>query len=170
MVLGGVQRDAPFTMIGATAYFSYLGLVKYPFTPQHLYARVGAAGGGTGAQTAEIGFFSTPSPGGIKAGQTLTKLFVSTTMDDLTTAGKKGNPSAFSTVIVPGTHLWGGIRVSMATTQPQVGHLTGDASLGYVLSTASATAFGSGTTYTGALITINNFTTGIAPVLFWTLD
>ena len=133
-----------------TAYFVYLGKTNRKLTATRVLAHVTT--GGTGAQTAEVGLFSTPTAPN-RAGQTLTKLVADGTLGDLTGTGVLGNTTAFSTDIPAGTHLWAGIRTAMATNEPQIVGLTQDMSAGLVLSTATAGALTAGTTFTGALIT-----------------
>jgi hypothetical protein len=137
-------------LTSGTAYFTYLGRLDADKVIKFIKFWVGTAG--AGSQTAEVGLFSTPSAP-CRAGQTLTKLEATGTVDSLTTTGVKGNTSAFTGTRAAGTHLWAGVRTAMATTQPTIFGVWGDFGSGYVLRTASATAFTSGTTYTGALVT-----------------
>lgn len=150
----------------STAYFVYVGQVQSAITVNRVECFVTSVGAGT--QTAEIGLFSSPSAPN-RAGQTLTKIVATGTVDALTSAGLRRNTTAFAQSVSAGVHLWAGIRISMVTTQPQLYGLTADISDGQILSTASATAFTSGTTYSGALITAS-VTAWQAPHLRVTLD
>lgn len=139
--------------VGAVAYFVYLGRLTRQVTALRVLFHVST--GGASTQVGEVGVFSSPtSPN--RLGQTLTKIVADGTLDDLTGTGVKGNTAVFSaasSTIPAQTHLWAGYRVDMASTEPTVYGLTADMSYGQILSTAAATAFTSGTTYTGALIT-----------------
>lgn len=144
------QLIAGTTTTGATAYFVYLGRTNRRLSAQKVLFRVTT--GGASTQAGEVGVFSSPvAPNG--AAQTLTKIVATGTLDDLTGTGTLGNTTAFNKTIPAGTHIWAGYRVDMASTEPTVIGLTGDESNGAVLSLGSATAFTSGTTYAGALIT-----------------
>ncbi len=148
-----LTTSSTFLGVSGTAYFVYIGLVRVAFTPTQVEVHVSTKA--SGAQTAEVGLFSTPAaPNG--AGQTLTKLVASGSLDDLTSADNTrcGNSSALATSVAAGTYLWAGIRTAMATTQPTYVGLIGDMGFGAILRTAAATAFTSGNSYTGALVTI----------------
>lgn len=137
-----------FTLISDTAYFVYLGRTVASITPKYVEFHVVA--GGTGAQTAEVGFFSTPvAPN--KASQVLTKLVSTGTIGDVTGTGVLRNTAAFSTAVVAQVHLWAGIRTAMATTQPALVACYGDWAQGLVLSTATAGALTAAGPWTGAL-------------------
>lgn len=132
------------------AYFIYMGRVAVvTMTIQYVCFRVTSAGGG--AQTAEVGLFSTPSaPNG--ASQTVTKLTATGSLDSLTTNGYKANSSAFSYNIAGGTHLWAGIRTAMATTQPTTNAIQRhEDTSGSVLVTATAGALTGSGPWTGDL-------------------
>jgi len=133
-----------------TAYFVYLGQTNREVTASKVFFTVTT--GGTGAQTAEVGLFSTPTAPN-RANQTLTKIVATGTMGDLTGTGVLSNTNAFSQVIAAGTHLWAGIRTAMATNEPQLYGLTFDQGYGRVLSAAAAGALTGGTTFTGVVVT-----------------
>jgi len=157
-----------FTTLTGTAYFVYVGKLAIDLTPKFVEFWVSTAG--TGAQTAEVGLFSSPA-GPNKAGQTLTKLVSTGTVDSLTTAGIKRNTSAFATSIAAGTHLWAGIRTAMATTQPAVGGLVQDNSQGHALSTGAAGALTGAGPWSGAIIALPSYLNStVAPELRVTLD
>jgi hypothetical protein len=156
------------TTVSGTAYFVYLGRTVTALTPKHVEFYV--SGVGAGGQTAEVGFFSTPNAPN-KAGQTLTKLVSSGTVDSLTTTGVRRNTSAFATSVPAGTHLWAGVRIAMATTQPQLSGLCMDWSQGRVLSTASAGALTGPGPWTGAIISNPSYlNTAMCPDLRGVLD
>ena len=143
-----------FLGISGTAYFVFLGLVRHDFTPTYVKFHVTTKG--AGAQTAEVGFFSSPAAPN-NAGQTLTKLVADGTVDSLTASDGviRGNTSAMATSISAGVFLWAGVRTAMATTQPTYAGLRGDISLGCILSLAGADTFTSGTTYAADAIAIS---------------
>lgn len=154
-----------FTLIEDTAYFVYVGQVP-ACTPKYVEFQVTTVG--TGAQTAEVGLFSTPSAPN-KASQSLTKLTADGTVDTLTVGtGMKRNTSAFSTAIADGTHLWAGIRTAMATNEPTLRGIELDFAQGYVLTTAKAGALTGSGPWTGALTAGSAVTVG--PTLRVTLD
>jgi hypothetical protein len=140
-----------FLLIEDVAYFVYLGRVVVAFTPKHVEFHVST--GGTGAQTAEVGFFSSPAAPN-KAAQSLTKLVASGTVDDLTTVGVKRNTAAFATSVAAGTHLWAGIRTAMATNEPTVLGLGGSMGQGGLLTTATSGSLTAAGPWTGALATV----------------
>jgi hypothetical protein len=137
------------TMVADTAYFVYLGRTTRAITPKYVEFFVYTAG--TGAQTVEVGFFSSPAAPN-KANQSLTKLVSDGTVSDLTTTGVKRNTNAFATAIPVGTYLWAGIRTNMATTQPVVYGQGQDWNQGACLSTAAAGALTGAGPWTGATI------------------
>lgn len=157
-----------FTTISGTAYFVYLGRVAAAFTPKHVEFLVGTAG--AGAQTAEVGIFSTPS-GPNKASQSVTKLEASGTITSLITTGVKRNTTPFVTLVAAGTHLWAGIRTAMATTQPGIGGLTQDMSQGRILSTAASGVLTGTGPWTGAIIAVGTYlNTTLCPDLRLVVD
>jgi hypothetical protein len=156
------------TTVSGTAYFVYLGRTVTALTPKHVELYVSTVG--TGAQTAEVGSFSTPNAPN-KASQTLTKLVSSGTVDALTATGVKRNTSAFATSVPAGTHLWAGVRTAMATAQPQISGLCMDFSQGRVLSTASAGVLTGTGPWTGAIISNPSYlSTAMCPDLRGVLD
>jgi hypothetical protein len=156
------------TLTSGTAYFVYLGRTVAALTPKYVEFYVNTAG--TGAQTAEVGFFSSPNAPN-KGALSLTKLVSTGTVDALTSGGVKRNTSAFATSVPAGTHLWAGIRTAMATTQPAISGLCMDFSQGRVLSTASAGALTGTGPWTGAIVAIPLYlNTAICPDLRGVLD
>jgi hypothetical protein len=133
-----------------TAYFVYMGTLKRKVTALRVYFTVTTAG--VGAQTAEVGLFSTPTAPN-RLGQTLTKLVASGVVTDMLNTGVHSNSTSFALDIAAGIHLWAGLRTAMAGTEPWCWGLNADMSYGRVLSTATAGALTAGTTFTGALIT-----------------
>lgn len=146
-----------FTLVSDTAYFVYLGRVTK--TSTFAFTRFGVRSAGVGAQTAEVGFFSTPAAP-LRANQTVTKLAATGTVDDLTTIGTKGNTGTLAQSVAAGTHLWAGIRTALAVTQPALYGLIADHGHGRVLSTAAAGALTGAGPWTGALITDAGATMG----------
>lgn len=138
-----------FLLISGTAYFVYLGRTVQAITPK--FVEFFLATIGAGAQTAEVGLFSTPN-GPSKAGQTLTKLATSAGLDSLTaTPTVKRNTVAMATLIAAGVHLWAGIRVAMATTQPTLRALNDDWGQASILALAAAGTFAATATFAGAV-------------------
>lgn len=136
-------------LISATAYFVYMGRTTKILTPQYVEFFVSTIG--AGAQVAEVGLFSTPL-GPNNAGQSLTKIVSTGTVDGLTGTGMKRNSAPFATQVPAGTHLWAGIRTAMATTQPTIESLCKDFSEGAVLTTAGAGVLTGAGPFTGAQI------------------
>jgi hypothetical protein len=156
------------TLTSGVAYFVYLGRTVTALTPKHVEFFVSTAG--SGAQTGEAGFFSSPnSPN--KAAQTLTKLVATGTLDSLTTTGVKRNTAAFATSVPAGTYLWAGLRTAMATAQPAIAGLCMDFSQGRILSTAGAGVLTGTGPWTGAIVTVPGYlNTPICPDLRGVLD
>jgi hypothetical protein len=152
-------------VISGTAYFVYVGRTTQAFTP---FVNFFVSTLGAGAQTAAVGLFSTPAPPN-RAAQTLTCLSFSATLTALTSTGMKRNTTALSAVANE-VNLWAGVRIAMATTQPQIGPwLQNDFGQGTVLTTAGAAVFSNGATYAGALVTAA-LATNAVPSMFLSLD
>lgn len=154
-----------FLTISGTAYYVYVGRIVKPITVTFVEFHVTTAG--AGAQTAEVGLFSTPNPPN-KSGQTLTKIVATGTVDSVTTTGVKRNTSTFAQAISAGTHLWAGVRFAMATTQPTCGGLAGDMSQGHVHTTTGGGALTGLSTAAGSIPAIATAT--VAPDLRVVLD
>lgn len=154
-----------FLTISGTAYYLYLGRIARDITV--LFAEFHVTTAGAGAQTAEIGLFSTTNPPN-KSGQTLTKIVASGTVDSVTTTGVKRNTSSFAQAISAGTHLWAAIRFAMATTQPTCSGRAGDMSQGHVLTTTGGGALTGLSTAAGTIPAIATAT--VAPDVRVTLD
>jgi len=156
------------TLTSGTAYFVYLGRTVAALTPKYVEFYVNTAG--TGAQTAEVGFFSSPAAPN-KSAQTLTKLVSTGTVDSLTSGGVKRNTAAFATAITAGTHLWAGIRTAMATTQPAISGLCMDFSQGRVLSATLTGALTGTGPWSGAIVAVPSYlNTAVCPDLRGALD
>lgn len=157
---------AGFLLISGTAYFVYLGRTKKSITPKYVEFWMSTAG--SGAQTAEVGFFSTSGPPN-KGALSLAKLVSTGTVDTLTaTTGMKRNTSAFATAVNAGTHLWAGIRTAMATTQPTIYGLMGDWGGGQMQAAAGAGVLTGAGPWSGAIITAS--ISAICPDLRGMLD
>jgi hypothetical protein len=156
------------TVVSGTAYFVYLGLLTALAQPK--FVEFFATAPGSGSQAAEVGFFSSPAAPN-KANQSLTKLVSTGGVDALTTSGVKRNTSAFATDIAAGIHLWAGIRIAMATTQPTISGLCADFSQGRVLQTPAAGVLTGAGPFTGAIIGQGSYVnTALVPDLRATLD
>jgi hypothetical protein len=155
-----------FLLISGTAYYVYLGKTMRPLTVAFVEFYMTTVG--TGAQTAEVGLFSTPlAPN--KAGQTLTKIAATGTVDSLTaTLTAKRNTASFAQAIAAGVHLWAGIRSAMASNQPTCLGMTTDCLQGNILTTTGQGALTGLTTTAGGIVAINTAT--VCPALFATLD
>lgn len=159
-------ESGTFTPVSGTGYWVYLGQTTQALTPK--YVEFVVTGVGTGAQTAEVGLFSTPAAPS-KAAQTITKLVSTATVDALTSTGVKRNTTNFSTAVAVGTHLWAGIRTAMASTQPTIRGLTDSYSQGDVLSLAASGVLTGAGTWAGAIPAIS-LTLAEHPALRVTLD
>jgi plastocyanin len=154
-----------FLTIGGTAYCVYVGRVAQAITAAFVEFHVTTVG--AGAQTAEVGLFSTPTAPS-KSNQTLTKIVATGTVDSLTSTGAKRNTSNFAQVVQAGTHLWAVYRVDMATTEPTCGGIAGDMSQGHILTLVGASALTGISTIAGVIPAIATAT--VAPDLRVTLS
>lgn len=150
----GFMRSALPTIAGAAltadkAYWVYVGRCARDIKMNQVHFYVST--GGTGAQAAEVAIATGSAPN--SANQTLTVVQVAATLSDLTGTGVMVNTTGFSYVPDIGAHLWLGLHVNMASTQPTVYGHTFDCSNGEILSTATAGVLAVGSTYTGSLIT-----------------
>lgn len=170
-VLGGLGLDGNFGLATGTAYFGYFGF----FLPQAVinYVRVALEVNGAGTQAGEVGLFSTTTaPNG--SGLSLTKLTATSSLDSLTSGSpsRKGNSSSLAYTTSVGTHVWGGIRVSMGTTQPKTLSHFGDRGTGTLQIVTSASAFTNAGPWAGTVPALSNWLNSgaQAPALFWSLD
>lgn len=137
-------------LVSNTAYFVYLGVIQPSVTIKFVEFNVITLG--VGAQTAEVGLFTSPLPPN-KGSLVLTKLLATGTVDALTATGVKRNTAAFNQLITPGSlFLWVGIRTAMATTQPTLRAVNDDMAQGYALTTAAAGALTGTGPWTGAIV------------------
>lgn len=154
-----------FLAISGTAYYVYVGKVEewttFAFVELHCTVI------GAGAQTAELGLFSSPlAPN--KTGQTLSKLVATGTVDALTSTGVKRNTASFALAVAPGTHLWAAARFAMATTQPSMVGLGNHMSQGALLTTTGGGALTGVSSPVGTIPAIG--TALVAPDLRVTMD
>lgn len=154
-----------FVTISGTAYYLYLGRIARDITVT--FAELHVTTAGAGAQTAEIGLFSTSNPPN-KSAQTLTKIVATGTVDAVTATGVKRNTASFAQLIPAGTHLWAGVRFAMATTQPTCAGRAGDMSQGHILTTTGGGALTGLSTASGTIPAIATAT--VAPDVRVTLD
>lgn len=136
-------------LTSGTAYWSYVGLTTVAVTVKFVEFSVTTAG--AGAQTAEVAIASSPSAPN-KANQSLTKLAATGTLNSLLATGVCRNTSSLATVVSAGTHLWAGVRIAMATTQPQIIGIGGDFGQGQYLTTAASGALTGAGPFTGTLV------------------
>lgn len=151
----------------AVGYWAYVGQMESAVTVKFAEFIVSTAG--VGAQTAEIGLFSSPNPPN-KANQTLTKLVATATVDTLATTGVKRNTASFAQVVAANVHLWAGIRISMVTTQPQIIGLANDYAQGQILTAAAPGALTGAGPFTGSIIAADLSAQWRVPDLRVTLD
>lgn len=163
------RSGAAKLLITNTGYFVYVGQVAVACTPK--FVELHASGAvGAGAQTAEVGLFSTPAAPN-KTAQSLTKLTATGTVDALTSNGVKRNTAAFTTVVAAGTHLWAGMRTAMATTQPTIEGLNFDMGQGAIMTATTPGALTGAGPFTGVLVTASlHGATSDVPDLRVTLD
>ena len=154
-----------FTLVSDTAYWVYLGYVADLATLA--YVRFVVRTAGSGAQTAEVAFASTPNHPN-RGSQTLTKIVASGSLDALTATGVRANSSSLATALTEPVHLWAGVRTAMATSQPAVVGCMGDFSDGFVLETAAAGALTGSGPWTGSVPAFQA-TAPIAPYLIGAL-
>lgn len=159
------QLTSGFTLISGTAYFLYMG--KLARTTTFNKVRVVVKTGGTGAQTAEFGIFSSPAEPS-RAGQSITKIVSTGTVGDLTTTGQKTNTSAFAQSVAAGTHVWAGVRTALASTQPQFAMVFGDKDQGRILELAGSGALTGAGPWAGGIIT--DTAQGLGPDIEITID
>lgn len=146
-----------FLAISGTAYFVYVGQVNAAFVPQtvEIYCTVVEVG----AQTAELGLFSSPAPPN-KAGQTLSKITSTGTITSMLATGVIKNTTPFNTSVAAGTYLWAGFRTAAATTQPTLNGVSYDMVEGNILTTAGASALTTAGPFVGATIAVTTATVG----------
>lgn len=161
----GRAAVATFLTISGTAYYVYVGRIVREVTVAFCEFHVTTAG--AGAQTAEIGLFSSTNPPS-KSGQTLTKIVATGTVDAVTATGVKRNTTTFAQSIPAGTHLWAAIRFAMATTQPTCAGLAQDMSQGHIHTTTGGGALTGLSTAAGTIPAIGTAT--VAPDVRVTLD
>lgn len=154
-----------FLTVSGTAYYLYIGRIVRAITVAFCEFHVTTIA--AGAQTAEIGLFSSSNAPN-KSGQTLTKLVATGTVDSTTTTGVKRNTASFAQAVSAGTHLWAGVRFAMATTQPTCSGVAGDMSQGHVLTTTGGAALTGLSTAVGTIPAIGTAT--VAPDVRVTLD
>jgi len=140
-----------FITVSGTAYYLYVGRVPVDTTVKFIELYCTTIG--AGAQTAELGLFSTPLPPN-KSAQTLTKLVATGTVDSLTATGVKRNTSSFAQLVAAGTYLWAAFRTAMATTQPKTWGVGGDYSEGMILTTTGGGALTGLSTAAGTIVAI----------------
>ena len=137
-------------LTSGTAYGIFIG--RMPTAQIWDYVGLVVTVAGAGAQTAEVGFFSSPDQPN-NANQTLTKLGATGTIGALTATGIIKNTAALACSVPAATYLWAVFRVAMATTQPTVVALGNDFASGNILTLAGASALTSITTIAGVVPT-----------------
>lgn len=151
--------------INDTAYFVFLKRLEFTCTPKYVRFLVRVVGGG--AQTAEVGLFSSQSPPNAGA-LDLMPIAVTGTVDALNGLGMKRNTNPFTTEIPAGTYVWAGIRTAMAGAQPTLAGLSFDLGTGQILAAIAAGVLTAAGPWTGAIQAANTEVT--SPMLVATLD
>lgn len=172
---GHLQHGANFQTIAAKAHFNYLGY--FPLSVAMKYAGCFAVTTtSVSDDNGEVGFFTTPLPGGCKANQTLTPLSATAfkTVWD-TFVGQTSQYRRNSVAMAEnanGVHLWAGARWNNGGARPIVLGVTCDGGQGYMLETAGAAAFDGLTTYAGVIPTSAGVgsSTAIGPWLYAECD
>lgn len=139
---------ANLLITSGTAYWVFVGQLLRPIYVTHVAFRVTTAG--AGAQTAEVGIFSTLDPPD-KVAKVFNKIISTGTITSLTSTGIKRNTTAFNIAIPAGTNLWAGLRTAMATTQPTIRNMQNDWGSGYYQTTAASGVLTGAGPWTGAL-------------------
>ena len=153
-----------FTLISGTAYFLYFGYVEQRVTAQYV---VGSATiTGAGAQTAEIGLFSSTVPPN-KGNITLATIVATGALVSLTAVVPYliRNNVAFNTAIPSGVYLWAGIRTAMAATQPQMSLANFDMSEGFIQTIAGSGVLTGGGPFVASIPALVTGAAGVAPYL-----
>lgn len=129
------------TTVQGTGYWVYFGRTSRSIVANFVELMVTAAG--SGAQTAELGLFSSPLPPN-RTAQTLTRIVATGTIGSLTGPALVRNTADFNTPIAAGVHVWGGFRESLVTSRPALYGLTADMAEGRILSLAASGALTGG--------------------------
>ena len=154
-----------FVPSDGTGYFTYLGVVPDDLTYAQLRLYVTAIG--VGVQTCEFGFFSTPlAPN--RAGQTLTKIVASGSVDSMLSTGLKTNSTPFAVAEAAGAHLWGSARFSFTLGLPTVSAVANDMAQGCVLLAVACGALTGLTTVAGTVPAASLL--GLSPDFLATVD
>jgi hypothetical protein len=135
-------------LVSGAGYFVYLGRLSRVTTVRWVVFYVTVAGGG--AQTAEVGYFSSAAAPSGNANTTLTTIAATGSVTSLTSTGQKSNSTDLNTSVAAGTHLWVGMRTAMAVTQPTIMGLYLDLLSSRVTSAAAPGALTAGGPFTGA--------------------
>jgi hypothetical protein len=120
--------------VSGTANFIYLGYFPVAIPVTAIFFGVSTIG--AGAQTAEVGLYSTPlGPNG--AGQTLTRIAAQAVVSNLTTLGGKTEVVAWTLGV---GHMWTAVRTAMVTTQPRISATADQSLVGELLQIAASGA------------------------------
>lgn len=165
VMMSSLHASTTQTQTSGTASYVYVGRTYSAAVWKFVKFRLNTVG--AGAQTGEVGLFSsTNAPNG--TAQTLTKIWADSTLDSLTVGtGIKKNTTASAVSVPAGTHLWAACRFAMATTQPNLAVLIDDWQLGYALQQTGSASLTTLTTVTPSLLAA---VTTLFPDLRVTLD
>jgi Collagen triple helix repeat (20 copies) len=141
------------TPILGTANFAYLGYFPVAIPVTKVFFGITTAG--AGAQTAEIGLYSTPlGPNG--TAQNVTQVAAQSIVSNLTTTGSKTETVAWTL----SGHMWTAIRTAMALTQPRFCATSDQGQWGEILQVAAS---GDLNVFAGGATTIVAFNQGTQP-------
>ncbi len=135
------EQEASQVQSSGQASFVYMGVVLQPFVPKYVAYRCTTAG--TGAQTAEAGWFISHEPPrhGRSYPPALYQWDVSASLTALTGGTRSiRNTTPFTKALPRGAHVWAAWRVAMAATQPAMRITLSDWTQGRVLYLAGASA------------------------------
>lgn len=158
-----LEHGGTFLLISGTAYFVYMGEAT-SFGNTEKFCKFNVTTAGAGAQTAEVGIFSSPLPPN-GTNQSMTKIVSTATVDALTGTGVKANTTSFATSVTPGTYVWCGIRTAMATTQPTIEGVSGDDSTGSILTLAGSGALTGAGPFAATIPALATVGTNVGPEL-----
>lgn len=152
------QDESSFVITSDTAYFIYLGKALGAVTIPYVQFVVAVAAGA--ATPGEVGLFTTPLAGG-NGNQTLTKVEATGTITALNSTGEKRNTSAFTTAFANEAHCWLGMRAATSAPLPNCRSVIGRAGRPLILTTATAGALTSSSTFAGVVPAFSTGSVGV---------
>lgn len=152
---GPLLVGGTFAPTSGTAYCVFIGRPHRNETINTVRFHVTTAG--AGAQTAEVGIYTSPLPPN-RTGQTLTRVAATGALDVLTSTGLKANTTPLAANVEADVPLWACIRTAMATTQPTIVGLARDQQDGFYMTTAASGALTSAATLAGVVPALSTAT------------